>query len=189
MDSAFLNESEIEAGLPHILASPRDVGRVEAIFLRPSEGERASPESVYLSPEDGVQGDRWASTSGRRLPDGRPDPSIQVSLMNARVLDLLAGTREKWPLAGDNLIVDLDLSEENVPAGQRLAIDDVLLEVTEVPHTGCRKFIERYGKEATGFVNAADRKDLHLRGVFARVLKAGNVNVGSAIRKVDVTEG
>ena len=185
MDSAFLNESEIEAGLPHILASPRDVGRVEAIFLRPSEGERASPESVYLSPEDGVQGDRWASTSGRRLPDGRPDPSIQVSLMNARVLDLLAGTREKWPLAGDNLIVDLDLSEENVPAGQRLAIDDVLLEVTEVPHTGCRKFIERYGKAASAFVNAAESKDLHLRGVFARVLKAGNVNVGSAVRKVD----
>ena len=138
MDAAFVNESEIEAGLPHVLASPKDDGKVEAIFLRPKEGERASPESVYLSPEYGVQGDRWASTSGRRLPDGKPYPSTQVSLMNARVLDLLAGTREKWPLAGDNLIVDLDLSGENVPAGQRLAIDDVLLEVTDVPHTGCR---------------------------------------------------
>ena len=188
MDAAFVNESEIEAGLPHVLASPKDDGKVEAIFLRPKEGERASPESVYLSPEDGVQGDRWASTSGRRLPDGKPYPSTQVSLMNARVLDLLAGTREKWPLAGDNLIVDLDLSGENVPAGQRLAIDDVLLEVTDVPHTGCRKFIERYGQVASAFVNAADCADLHLRGVFARVLKAGNVKVGSAIRKIDVSK-
>ena len=87
-------------------------------------------------------------------------------------------------MAGDNLIVDLDLGTENLPVGQRLSVGNVLLEVTEVPHPGCKKFLARYGKDAMGYINAAERKDLRLRGVFAKVAEAGTVSVGDTINKV-----
>ena len=105
--------------------------------------------------------------------------------MSVRVLDLIAVSKERWPLAGDNLIVDLYLGEENVAAGQLLSIDDVILEVTDLAHHGRRKFLARYGEEVSSFVNAADRQDLHLRGVYARILTGGNIHVGSIISKME----
>ena len=184
MKVEHLTTEQIEAGLSNVLASPKDQGKLEAIVIRPETDQRELLEEVLLSPEGGVEGDRWAATSSLRLPDGQPDPRVQVSLMNARILRMIAGDDQRIGLAGDNLVVDLNLNEANIPAGQKLAVGEALLEVTDVPHTGCGKFAERYGPDAVRFINAAERKSLHLRGIYARVLRAGTVRTGDVVRKV-----
>ncbi|MGD8463929.1 MAG: MOSC domain-containing protein [Anaerolineae bacterium] len=184
MQATHRMTQQIEAALPNVLNSPQDYGLVQAIVIRPKEDERESMAAAHFSPELGVEGDRWVDSGQPRLPDGRPDPRSQVSLMNARLLKLLAGSEERMALAGDNLVVDLDLSATNLPVGQRLAIGTVLLEITDIPHTGCSKFAERFGPDATRFVNAREYKSLHLRGRYARVLRAGTVQVGDAVHKV-----
>ena len=176
MKSEFTTQQELEAGLSHVLESPQDGGSLEAIFVRPAVDTRESPETATLSPAGGVHGDKWASSGA--------DPRAQVTLMNARILNLVAGSRDRWALGGDQLIVDLDLSQENLPAGQRLAIDDAVLEVSDLPHTGCRKFSQRYGTTAARYINAPARANLNLRGVNAIVVKAGTVRRGSEVRKV-----
>ncbi len=176
MTSEFASREQLDAGITEVLESPQDAGKLEAIFLRPAEDQRESPHAARLSPQGGVDGDKWKSSGGH--------PRAQVTLMNSRILNLIAGSRERWSLAGDQLIVDLDLSANNLPAGQRLTIDDVVLEVSEVPHTGCGKFSRRYGTEAARFINAPARANLHLRGINAVVIKAGTVRVGSDVRKV-----
>jgi hypothetical protein len=184
MEAIHLSTEQIESGMPDVLASPKDWGRVEAIIIRPEEDQREMLEAAVLSPEGGVEGDRWPTSSPLRLPDGRPDPRDQVSLMSARMLKLIAGHDDRLALAGDNLIVDLDLTEANLPTGQKLRVGDALLEVTDVAHTGCGKFASRFGRDAVRYINAAERKHLHLRGLYARILEAGTVRVGDAVRKV-----
>ena len=177
LDNTHLSTDQLHAGLDKVLASPTDTGMLETIYVRIAEGEREIPQQVRLTKSGGVQGDRWKATGA--------SPETQVTLMNARVLDLVAGgDRERWGLAGDQLIVDLDLSQQNTPPGQRLQIDDVILEVSEVPHTGCKKFTERFGTDASRFINAPESADLNLRGLNARVVQSGTVNVGSEVRKV-----
>jgi MOSC domain-containing protein YiiM len=168
---------QIETGMSDVLGSPQDGGRLQAIVIRPGQNQRESREAGHLSPEGGMEGDRWASSKG--------DPRGQISLMNARLLKMIAREEERMPLAGDNLIVDLDLSEANIAPGQRLIVGEALLEVTDLPHTGCGKFAERFGADALRYINAAERRPLHLRGIFARVLKAGTVRVGDVIQKVE----
>ena len=185
MNTEYVTMEQIEAGLAHVLASPRDQGKLEAIVIRPEEDQRQVCTLAYLSPEGGVEGDRWVTSSSLRLPDGRPDPRAQVSLMNARLLRMIAGSDERISLAGDNLVVDLDLSEANMPVGQKLSVGEVVLEITDVPHTGCQKFARRFGPDAVRFVNGADRRSLHLRGVYARILRAGTLRVGDVLRKME----
>jgi MOSC domain-containing protein YiiM len=177
-----LTIEQIEAGMADVLSSPQDRGKLEAIVVRPEQNQRELPESVYLSPEGGVEGDRWATMKDQ---DGRPNFEAQISLANARLLRLIAGDEERLALAGDNLIVDLDLSESNIAAGQRLAIGEALLEVTDLPHTGCGKFAQRFGTDALRYINAAERRSLRLRGLYAYVLRAGTIRVGDVIHKVD----
>ncbi len=185
MEATQRSNADLEAGLSEVLASPQDQGQLVAIVIRPEENQRELPQAALLSPESGVEGDRWAVSTSLRLPDGRPDPRDQVSLMNSRVLRLIAGDDERMALAGDNLIVDLDLSEANLPVGQRLAVGDALLEITDVPHTGCGKFAQRFGPDARRWVNAPQHHALHLRGRYARVLNTGTVQVQDVIHKVD----
>lgn len=176
---------ELEQGLAEVLASPRDAGRLEAIVIRPAPDERRRLASAALTPEGGIDGDRWVNDSYYKLEDGRSDPRSQLSLMNARFLRQLAGDDDAVCLAGDNLIVDVDLSEANLPAGSRLAIGGaVVVELTDLPHTGCSKFAGRYGAEARDFANDQRRKELHLRGRYARVITGGTIAVGDAVRKV-----
>jgi len=178
------NTEEIVAGMSHVTASPPDGGRVELIIVRPAGGERVLPGSVRVSPEQGVEGDKWVESRGHDTPDGGPDPRTQVTLMNARILRLISSEEGRMPLAGDNLIVDLDLSDENIAPGQRLSVGGAVFEVTEVPHNGCGAFLDRYGRDAVKFVNSPEGKRLHLRGLHAKVITAGTVSVGDEVRKV-----
>jgi MOSC domain-containing protein YiiM len=174
----------LAAGLPNIRQSPKDRGIVELIVARPSSNQRQTPQQLQLTPEGGVAGDRWLTTAWKKLPDGSPDPAIQVTLMNSRCIALLAGDRAYWALAGDNLFVDLDLSKESLPIGSRLAIGDCILEVAQPAHNGCEKFMHRFGADAVKFVNSTEGKALRLRGVHARVVNAGIVTVGDTIERL-----
>jgi len=179
-----LTTSELEAGLTDIVRSPRNNGVLEMIVRRPQVGEREILEEGQLDLVDGLVGDSWKNRSSRRTADGTPHPDMQLNLMNSRVVALVSQDRSRWHLAGDQLFVDFDLSEANVPAGTKLAIGAAVIEVTAQPHTGCGKFVERFGVDAMKFVNAPERQDLHLRGINARVVRPGAVRVGDTISKL-----
>jgi MOSC domain-containing protein YiiM len=179
-----LSLGELENGLPEILRSPRDRGVLRAIVVRPETDARASLMQCELSPEGGVHGDNWAKGCWMSLPDGRPHPDVQVTIMNARAIALIAQEEARWPLAGDNLFIDLDLSDDNLSPGTRLAVGSTLLEITEVPHKGCKKFAARFGVDATRFVNSRTGLRLHLRGIYARIVERGVVEVGDPVHKL-----
>lgn len=168
---------ELKRRLADIEPSPRDSGSLEMIVIRPETDARDTPETALLTSEEGVAGDRWA-----RGDD--PYPEAQVTLINSRVVDMIAGERERWKLAGDNLVVDLDLSQANLPAGTRLSVGSAILEMTSQPHTGCAKFSGRFGADALRFVNLGDGPSLRLRGAYARVVEDGEVSVGDSIKKI-----
>ena len=179
-----LEADALEAGLPEILASPGDEGVVKMIVRRPGVGEREVVESGELDLAEGLVGDNWRVRGSRQTEDGRAHPEMQLNLMNSRVIALVAGSRDRWPLAGDQLFVDLDLSKENLPAGTRLAMGSAIVEVTSVPHLGCRKFVARFGLEAMKFVNSRRGKKLCLRGINAKVVKPGRVSTGDRVRRL-----
>ena len=154
------------------------------IVRRPEVGVREVLPEGQLDLIEGLVGDSWKARTSRRTPDGSPHPDMQLNLMNARVVALVSQDKQRWPLAGDQLFVDFDLSEANVPAGTKLAIGSAVIEVTAEPHTGCSKFIERFGLDAMKFVNAEERRDLHLRGINARVVQPGSLRVGDSITKL-----
>jgi|SRR5262245_51295826 len=178
-----LSLDELIAGLKEIRSSPSRGGTIEMIVARPHPEQRQLLPQGELRPEDGLVGDRWRTTCTLKLVDGSPDPSVQVTLMNARCIQLLTGSRELWPLAGDNLFVDLDLSIENLPPGARFQIGDCILEITQPPHLGCGKFKRRFGQAALQFVNSDEGTAQRLRGVHARVVQAGTVAVGDRIER------
>ena len=168
--------AQLEAGLDAIRDSPADGGRVEQIVRRPAVGERESLTEAQLDVTEGLIGDGWRERSGQLYN--------QLTLMNARTAALVAGTTDRWRLAGDQLYVDLDLSRTNLPPGTRLAIGGAVIEVTAEPHTGCRKFAGRFGMDAARFVNSHEGRELQLRGINAQIVVSGTVRVGDEIRKV-----
>ena len=174
----------LAAGLEEVLGSPADAGTVELIVRRPAVDEREVVEEAILDLEQGVVGDSWQARGSRRMPDGSANPEAQVTLMNARAAALVAGPRERWPLAGDQLYVDLDLSVENLPPGTRLAVGGAVVEVSAEPHTGCAKFSARFGSDALRFFNSPEGRARRLRGVNTRVVEGGTVRAGDAVRKV-----
>ena len=180
--------AELEAGLDAIRASPREAGVLEMIVRRPAVGVREILEEGELDLARGLVGDTWHTRGSRRTPDGSPHPDMQLNIMGSRAAALVAQRKDRWALAGDQLFVDLDLSEKNVPAGTRLAVGSAVLEVTAQPHTGCQKFVERFGREAMMFVNSPIGRELHLRGINARVVQPGVIRVGDVVRKI-ATEG
>jgi hypothetical protein len=176
--------AELEAGLEEVQRSPANGGVLEMIVRRPSTGVREELGEAELDPAAGLVGDTWAQRGSRRTADGSAHPDMQINIMNARVAALVAQHRSRWALAGDQLFVDLDLSEANLPAGTRLAIGSAVIEITAEPHTGCGKFAERFGSDATAFVNAAEHRSLHLRGINARVIQRGTIRTGDRIEKI-----
>jgi hypothetical protein len=182
--TTHLSLDELRQGLDEIRQSPKDRGIVKAIVIRPETDARVSLQRCELSPDGGVHGDSRAKGCWMSLPDGRPHPDVQVAIMNARTIALIAKEEARWPLAGDNLLVDLVLSDGNLPPGTRLSVGSALLEITDVPHKGCKKFVERFGVDATRFVNARDGLRLHLRGIYARIVEPGVVAVGDTVAKL-----
>ena len=175
---------ELEAGLDGIRRSPRDEGVLELIVRRPSVDEREVLDVGELHATEGLLGDSWKDRGSSRTPDGSPHPDMQLNVMNARVIALVAQDKERWPLAGDQLFLDLDLSEENLPAGTRIALGTAVIEVTPQPHTGCKKFVSRFGLDAMKFVNSPLGRQLHLRGINAKVVEPGRIRVGDVARKI-----
>lgn len=180
-----LTMAELEAGLETIQQAPKDVGTVELIVRRPQMGEREILTEGRLDLEEGLVGDNWRARGSSATPDKSAHPEMQLNVMNARVTDLLAQDKERWMLAGDQLYLDLDISVENLSPGQQLAVGTAVIEVTPIPHSGCKKFVERFGLEAMKFVNSPAGKKLRLRGMNAKVVKPGVVNVGDVVRKVE----
>jgi hypothetical protein len=179
-----LSLAELQEGLSNIAQAPNDGGLLQAIVIRPETDARTSLRQCELSPDGGVHGDGWARGCWMSLPDGRPHPDVQVTLMNARTIALIAQDEARWPLAGDNLLVDLDLSGDNLPPGTQLSVGSTLLEITAVPHKGCQKFAARFGVDATRFVNSRAGLQMHLRGIYARIIQPGLVAVGDRIQKL-----
>lgn len=184
MEVKHLSTAELEAGLPPILESPDDDGELRMIVRRPDINGRELLNEGRLDTEEGLVGDNW-STRGKTVdPPRDPNPEAQLTLMNCRAADLVSGSQDRWPLAGDQLYVDFDIGLENAPAGTRLRIGEAVIEVTAEPHTGCKKFVERFGMDAMTWVNSPEGRKHCLRGINTKVVQAGAIRVGDRIEKV-----
>ena len=179
----YLTAEELKRGLAHVLQSPENNGTLELIVKRPEVDQRVSVTEGRLEIEHGLVGDSWRSRGGD-MTDGSADPNVQITIMNSRVAALVADDDNRRELAGDQLYLDLDLSGANLPPGTKLAIGDAIIEVTEPPHTGCRKFADRFGKDATVFVNSGLGRKRKFRGINARVVQSGDLKVGSIAQKL-----
>ncbi|MDX6405306.1 MAG: hypothetical protein QOH70_2761 [Blastocatellia bacterium] len=179
-----LTMSELEAGLDEIRLAPKDAGVLELIVRRPGVNDREILEEAELHLDEGLVGDSWKRRRSKTTADGSPNPLMQLNIMNSRVTSLVAQDKDRWQLAGDQLYIDMDLSEENVAAGTRLALGSAVIEVTPPPHLGCQKFVARFGREAMMFVNSKVGRQLHLRGVNAKVIQGGTIRVGDVARKI-----
>lgn len=172
-----LTTKQIEAGLDEIRQSAKDNGILQLIVARPKENERQVLETGELDETKGLIGDDWLIYNGAKIES-------QIAVMNSRCIALLAQDESRWQLAGDQLYIDLDLSDENLPHGTKLQIGSAILEVTPKPHNGCKKFVERFGMDAMMFVNSPVGKQLHLRGIYAKVVQSGKINKGDIVKKM-----
>lgn len=183
-DAFHLTADQIDAGMASVRQSPSDAGTVQMLVIRPAVDERLVVPSVEVDVEHGLAGDTWESRGSRNTPDGSADPGDQVTVMNSRFARLIAATEDRVALAGDQIYADLDLSWGNLPTGTRLEFDEVVLQVTDVPHTGCQKFRARFGMPALRETNTPEGKDLRLRGINTTVVRGGMLRVGEAIRVI-----
>ena len=175
----------LSARLPHIQEAPKVNGTLALIVRRPQVDAREVLAEGELNTVEGLAGDTWNRRASSRTTDGSPHPDMQLNLMNVRVAEAVAGSMKRWPLAGDQLYVDLDLSQANLPQGTRLSIGSAVIEITPQPHTGCGKFSARFGLDALKFVNSPEGRALGLRGVNAKVVTPGRVRAGDSVRKIE----
>lgn len=172
---------ELSAAWDWVEQSPQDSGKLDMIVARPEIGERVVLTVGELNLETGLVGDNWLVRGSKKTEDGRAHPDQQVLLMNSRAIQALTQDRQRWPLAGDQLYVDLNLSGENLPAGTQLVVGTAILEVTTVPHTGCQKFTERFGHAAIRWVNSPEGRQQCLRGICTRIIQPGRIQEGDEI--------
>ena len=176
--------TELEDGMEYIRQAPKDQGLLKMIVRRPTVDERELVEECELDREQGLAGDSWKVRGSSHTSDGSANVNAQLTIMNSRVIALLAQDEARWPLAGDQLYIDMDLSDDNIPPGTRLALGSAVIEVSAQPHTGCKKFSSRFGVDAIKFVNSPEGKQLHLRGINTRVIQAGTIRVGDVLKKI-----
>jgi MOSC domain-containing protein YiiM len=182
-----LSRAQLETGLSHVLDSPQADGALVLLVRRPRVGVRELVADATLDPAAGLVGDSWLDRGSSSTPDRSADPQRQVTVMNVRLAELVAGSPDRIPLAGDQLYLDLDISVANLPVGSLLAVGDAVLEVSAPPHLGCAKFVERFGTDAMRFVNSRAGRQLRLRGMNTRVVQAGTVRVGDRARPSRLT--
>ncbi|HWL44840.1 MAG TPA: MOSC domain-containing protein [Ilumatobacter sp.] len=175
---------ELDGLLDDVRSAPADAGEVQLIVARPGVGEREALDTADLDTAIGLVGDNWFVRGSSSTTDGTAHPEAQLTIMNARAADAVAGGRANWALAGDQIYADLDISHENLPAGTRLRVGTAVVEVSVKPHTGCAKFTQRFGLDAMRWVNSPDGKQLRLRGVNCRVVEPGRVTLGDPITKL-----
>jgi len=175
---------ELEQGLATIRQSPKTAGVLDLIVRRPVSEQREILATGQLDLVEGLVGDSWSKRGSSRMADGSPHPDMQLNIMNSRVIALVAQHKERWQLAGDQLFLDLDLSAENLPPGTQLALGSAILQVTDQPHTGCKKFMARFGLDALEFLSSPVGKALNLRGINAKVVQPGIVRVGDIAHKL-----
>lgn len=178
-----LSIEELEAGMDNLKQSPKDNGVVEMIVRRPDVDQREVLSVGKITLENGLEGDNWKARGSKKTPDGTANPDTQLTLMNSRMIQQISGEKENWQLAGDQLFVDLDLSMDNLPPLSKIQIGSVILEISATPHTGCKKFSDRFGIEALEFISTPLGKSLRLRGVNAKVIQSGEIKVGDVVRK------
>ena len=177
---------ELEAALPHILDSPKDRGRVEMITCRPSVGQREILDIGTLDQKCGLIGDRWQKRGNPNTPDPSTDTDDQITIINSRIIQAIAGNKPRWTLSGDQLVVDIDITHHNMPPGTTLCIGSAVVEITAKPHTGCSKFMSRFGKSALIFVSGNQAMQQRRRGANAKILKSGTVRIGDFATKVKI---
>jgi hypothetical protein len=174
--SRHLPLAELESRLSTLPSLPKDSARLTLIVRRREDGSRETPDRLRLTPEDGVPGDSWGRSPERKL-------EAQIAVMRRDVAEMLANG-QPLTLFGDSLFVDFDISTPNLPAGSRLRVGGVVVEVTPMPHNGCAKFKARFGADALFLVNAKPTRHLNLRGIYWKVIEAGEVAVGDAIQVI-----
>lgn len=179
----YLTSEELEGGLGMIRQAPKDCGVLEWIVRRPQSGQREVLRQGQLTLEDGLVGDSWGLRRSVTTADGAPNRDFQLTIMGSRAIALVARLKDAWQWAGDQLFVDLDLSEENLAAGTRLQIGAAVVEISKQPHTGCKKFEVRFGKDALDFVNSPIGRQLRLRGLNAKIVLPGTIQVGDVVKK------
>jgi hypothetical protein len=184
INDIFVPLSDLQTGLATLGASPSDHGTVEMIVCRPSIGERLALDQAKVDLLEGLIGDNWRARGSTSTEDGSANPDTQITIMNSHVIQVIAQERDRWQLAGDQLFIDLDLSVDNLPPGQHIQIGTAILEISGIPHTGCKKFTERYGNDATRFINSAEGRQNRWRGLNARVIQPGAIRVGDKTVKI-----
>ncbi len=179
-----LSYEQLEQKLSYILDAPKDQGEVKLIVTRPVTDERVVHQTIRLSAANGVEGDKWATECWLTLDDGSPHPDVQVCIMNWRCIASIDSDSERWALAGDNLFIDMNLSIENLAPGDRLNLGESILEITAEAHNACLKFANRFGRDASRFVNDKRGRQNRLRGIYAKVIRDGTVSLGDKFTKL-----
>ncbi len=182
--SQHLNTDQLSTGLQHVLRSPANNGIVQKIVRRPDVERRETLQQGELDVTAGLVGDNWKTRGSSSTADGAAESAAQLTIINSRLLELIAQSDQRWELSGDQLIVDLDISVDNLPPGTRLSAGSAVIEVSKKPHTGCAKFAQRFGKDALRFISTPRGRALRLRGVYTHVVQSGWIRVGDAIAKL-----
>lgn len=184
MVQEFFSLNSLNDSFSDILDSPITNGTIELIVCRPKTNARKILTEAELTIEEGLVGDCWKNKRNFMRKDGLPDVEVQLTLMNSRCINAIAGSKEFWPLAGDQLFVDLNLCKTVLQPKQQLKINDAIIEITDVPHLGCSKFSKRFGSDALKFVNSKNGKLHNLRGVNAKIIQPGVIKTGAIIERI-----
>lgn len=181
-----LTEEQLDEKMPWVQQASKTAAPIEQLCLRPAYSERKFTEQLELCAERGVVGDRWCKYTWIYLPDGSPDPRLQVCLMPLRVWQLVCKPAQEQGVLhpGDNFLADLDCSEENLPVGQHLQVGSAVIEVSDEFNNACSKWRSRYGSTSVQWINRPHNRPLRLRGVLCNIVKSGIVRSSDRIEKL-----